>query len=85
MIINKDGKFKNKNLMFTGKLEGVSRAEAKSIVEKNSGRIVSNVSKNLDFLIVGEKPTQKKVLLAKELNIKILNQKDFFKMLEISN
>ena len=67
--------------MFTGKLDGISRAEAKSIVEKNSGKIISNVSKKLDFLIIGEKPTQKKVSLAKELKIKILTQKELFKML----
>ena len=76
-----DGKLKNKHIMFTGKLDGVSRAEAKSIVEKNSGKIVSNVTKKLDFLIIGEKPTPKKVNLAKELKIKILNQKEFFKLL----
>ncbi len=78
---NYDGKFQNKTFMFTGKLDGISRAEAKSIVEKNSGKIVSNVSKKLNFLIIGEKPTQKKINLAKELNIKILTQKELFKML----
>ncbi len=81
VIVNKDGKLKNKNIMFTGKLEGISRAEAKSIVEKNSGKILSNVNKKLDFLIIGEKPTQKKVNLAKSLKIKILSQKEFFKLL----
>tara|TARA_B100000902_G_scaffold138829_1_gene136965 strand:+ start:487 stop:2514 length:2028 start_codon:yes stop_codon:yes gene_type:complete len=78
---NNDGILKNKTFMFTGKLDGISRAEAKSIVEKNSGKIISNVSKKLDFLIIGEKPTQKKVSLAKELKIKILTQKELFKML----
>ena len=40
--------------MFTGKLNNISRAEAKSIVESNGGKIVSNVSKKLDYLIAGE-------------------------------
>ena len=35
--IKKDGPFKNKTFMFTGKLEGISRAEAKSLIEKNAG------------------------------------------------
>ncbi len=78
---NNDGKLKNKTFMFTGKLDGISRAEAKSIVEKNSGKIISNVSKKLDFLVIGEKPTQKKLNLAKELKIKILTQKELFKLL----
>ena len=80
-IIKKDkGVFSNKILMFTGKLSNISRAEAKSIVENNGGKIVSNVSKKLDFLIVGEKPTSRKIKLASELKIKILNQSDFEKI-----
>ena len=56
--------------MLTGKLNGISRAEAKSLIEQNSGKIISNVNKKLDYLIVGEKPTIKK-LICKELNIKL--------------
>ncbi len=77
----KDGLLKNKTFMLTGKLNGISRAEAKSLIEKNSGSIVSNVSKRLDYLIVGEKPTKKKIDNAMALNIKILNQGDWLKML----
>ena len=51
------------------------------MIEKNSGSIVSNVSKRLDYLIVGEKPTKKKIDNAMALNIKILNQGDWLKML----
>ena len=77
----KDGLLKNKTFMLTGKLNGISRAEAKSLIEKNSGSIVSNVSKRLDYLIVGEKPTKRKIDNAMALNIKILNQGDWLKML----
>ena len=80
--INQSGLLKNKNFMFTGKLDGISRAEAKSIIEQNSGKIISNVTKKLDYLIIGEKPTTKKINLAKELNIKILSQKEWLKMLD---
>lgn len=79
--LKKDGLLANKTFMLTGKLEGISRAEAKSLIEKSSGSIVSNVSKKLNYLIVGEKPTKRKVLAAKELKIKILNQIEWFKML----
>ena len=67
--------------MLTGKLIGVSRAEAKSLIEQNSGKIISNVNNKLDYLIVGEKATTKKVNTAKELNIKIINQKKWMEML----
>ena len=79
--IKKDGVLSNKTFMLTGKLNGMSRAEAKSIIEQNSGSIVSNVSKNLDFLIVGEKPTKRKVEIAKGFKIKIIDQKEWVKML----
>ena len=75
-----EGVFSDKILMFTGKLINISRAEAKSIVENNGGKIVSNVSKKLDYLVAGEKPTSRKVKMANDLKIKILNQKDFEKI-----
>ena len=80
-IINRDGVLLNKTFMLTGKLEGISRAEAKSLIEKNSGKIISNVNKRLNYLIVGEKPTIKKVNNAKEIGIKIINQKEWLEML----
>ena len=80
-IINNSGKFKDFSFMITGKLENMSRAEAKSVIEKNSGKILSSVSKKLDYLIVGLKPTAKKVNQAKELGIKIIDHKDLSKLL----
>ncbi len=81
----KDGFLRNKTFMLTGKLNGISRAEAKSIIEKNSGSIISNVSKKLNFLVVGDKPTKKKVDRAKELEVKILSQSDLLKMINMTN
>ena len=79
--LNKNGILKNKNFMFTGKLEGISRAEAKSLIEKNSGNTLSSVSKNLDYLVIGMKPTKKKVEQAKNLGIKIITQEILIKLL----
>ena len=56
--------------MLTGKLNGISRAEAKSLIEQNSGKIISNVNKKLDYLIAGDKPTLKKINTAKGLEYK---------------
>ena len=67
--------------MFTGKLDGISRAEAKSIIEKNSGATLSNISKNLDYLVIGEKPTKKKIDVAKKLGIEIITQFELNKLL----
>ena len=49
-----------KTFMVTGKLNGISRAEVKSLIEENSGSSVSTVNKKLNYLIVGEKPTKNK-------------------------
>ena len=82
--INKkiDGKLKNKSFLITGKLLGISRAEAKSIIDKNSGKILSSVTSKLDYLIIGDKPTTKKIRLAEELKVKIISHKEWRKMLD---
>ena len=83
-LINTKGLLKNKTFMLTGKLDGISRAEAKSLVELNAGKIISNVNQKLDFLIAGEKPTAKKINTARELNIKVIDQKEWMQMLNKS-
>ena len=80
--LKSDGLLSNKTFMLTGKLEGISRAEAKSLIEENSGSIISNVSSKLDYLIIGKKPTKRKIDTAKELKIKIITQKEWFNMLK---
>ena len=60
IIKDKNGLLKDKTFMLTGKLNGISRAEAKSLIEENSGTSVSSISKKLNYLIIGDKPTKKK-------------------------
>ncbi len=85
LVNKKNGLLNNKTFLVTGKLIGISRAEIKSLIEENSGMTVSGVSKKLDYLIVGEKPTTRKVSHAKELNVKIIDQDEFLKMLNKTN
>ena len=85
IIKNKDRLLNEKTFMITGKLNGISRAEVKSLIEENSGSSVSTVTKKLNYLIIGEKPTKKKVDKAKELKVTILNQSQFLKMLNITS
>ena len=82
-VITKDkkGLLSDKTFMVTGKLNGISRAEIKSLIEENSGTSVSTVTKKLNYLIIGDKPTKKKIDKAKELQITILNQNEFLKIL----
>tara|TARA_B100000787_G_scaffold76835_1_gene56504 strand:+ start:784 stop:2814 length:2031 start_codon:yes stop_codon:yes gene_type:complete len=79
--LSENGPLMNKTFMLTGKLKGMSRAEAKSLIENNSGKIISNINKKLDYLIIGEKPTNKKVNNARDLNIQVITQEVWMKML----
>ena len=80
---NTGGKFSNKKLMFTGGFQKMSRSEAKAIAEKNGGKVLGSISKKLDLLIVGDsKPTKRKIDQAKKLNVKIVIEKDWNKLLD---
>ena len=81
LIEKKNGLLKNQTFMITGKLSGISRAEVKSLIEENSGSTVSSVTKKLNYLIIGDKPTKRKIETAKELKIKIIDQSQFLTML----
>ena len=80
-VQEKNGLLKGKTFLVTGKLNGISRAEVKSLIEENSGITVSSISKKLNYLIIGEKPTKRKVENASELNIKLINQKEFLQLI----
>ena len=80
--INKKGKLSNKNIMFTGGFEKMSRSEAKALAEQNGAKILGSVSKKLDYLVIGSsKPTKKKIEKAKELKIDIMTEKKWFDLL----
>ena len=79
---NSGGKFSDKRLMFTGGFNNMSRSEAKEVTENNGGKVLGSISKNLDYLVVGNsKPTKSKIEQAKKLNIKIILEKDWIKIL----
>ncbi len=82
LVEKKNGLLKNQTFMLTGKLNGISRAEAKSLIENNSGTTISSVSKKLNYLIIGEKPTKRKIETAKELKVTIIDQSQFLRMLD---
>lgn len=77
-----EGKLKGKVFVFTGSLKDFSREEAKEIVEKLGGIVSNSVSKNVDYVVVGEKPGSK-YEKAKELGLKIINEEEFKKLVGI--
>ncbi|NMA95609.1 MAG: NAD-dependent DNA ligase LigA [Clostridiales bacterium] len=59
--------------VITGRLSRFTRKEIKSEIENRGGRILSNVSGNVDYIIVGESPGSK-LTRAEELGLKILDE-----------
>ena len=81
-LLTKKTPLSGKLIMFTGGFEHQSRSELKSLAENLGAKIVSNISKKTNFLVVGsQKPTTKKINEAKKLNVKILNEKDWNKII----
>ncbi|MBQ4404415.1 MAG: NAD-dependent DNA ligase LigA, partial [Selenomonadaceae bacterium] len=72
--------FAGKNFVLTGKLEKYKRDEAGKLITARGGRVLGAVSKNTDYVIVGDKAGSK-LTKAQELGIKILSEDDFEKLL----
>jgi len=77
---NIDENFKEKNIVITGTLSFITRDELKNILENYGANITESVSKNTDYLILGESPGSK-LDKARELNIKIINEEELKKLL----
>ena len=73
--------FLNQKIVVTGKLELFSRNEITDLIEARGGQVTSAVSKNTDFVIVGENPGSK-YTKALELGIKVLTEEEFMKLIK---
>ncbi len=72
--------FTGKTFLFTGTLKNFTRNEIKEEIEKLGGKNLSAVSKNLDYLIVGEKAGSK-LKKAQELGtVKIISEDEFMEI-----
>jgi DNA ligase (NAD+) len=69
-----------KKLVFTGGLSKLSRKEAQDKVENLGGRVVSSVSKETDYVVLGDNPGSK-YDKAKELGIEILSEDEFIELI----
>ncbi|MBI3231949.1 MAG: NAD-dependent DNA ligase LigA [Candidatus Doudnabacteria bacterium] len=78
--VSERGPLAGKKVAVTGTLEAMSRDEAKEAVRKAGGDWVSSVSKNTDYVVVGSEPGNK-LEKAKESGVKILEEKEFLKLI----
>ncbi len=79
--LKSQSKLKGLTFVLTGELKDFTREEAKDIIRKAGGDVSSSVSKKTDYVIAGKNPGSK-YDKAKNLNVKIISESDFKKMLE---
>ncbi|MFM8243103.1 MAG: helix-hairpin-helix domain-containing protein, partial [Crocinitomicaceae bacterium] len=71
----------NKIVVVSGTFQSFSRDELKELIELNGGKNGSSISKKTDFLIAGENMGPAKLKQATELNIQLLNEDEFIKLI----
>lgn len=64
----------------TGTLKGYTRNEIKTVIEDRGGRVVSSVSKNVDYVVVGENPGSK-LAKAEQLGIEVIDEQKLNELL----
>jgi DNA ligase (NAD+) len=75
-----DERFAGKQFVLTGSLPGMTRDEARGLIESNGGRVISSVSKKTDFVLAGAEPGSK-LDKAIELGVPVIDEAEFKKML----
>ena len=78
--ISENKNFSGKTFLFTGTLKHFTRDQIKEEIEKLGGKNLSAVSKNLDYLIVGEKAGSKLKKAQEISSIKILTEEEFIEL-----
>lgn len=74
-------KLDGKSFVVSGVFHSFSRDELKALIESNGGKNISSISKKTDYVVAGENMGPSKLQKATELNIPILSENDFVKML----
>ena len=78
---NLSDKLINKSIVISGIFEKYSRDELKKLIEINSGKISSSISKNTSFILAGSNMGPSKKQKAEALGIKIIGEEEFIKII----
>ncbi len=77
-----DDKLSGLNIVISGTFNQYSRDELKDLIEKNGGKNTSSISSNTNYLLAGENIGPSKLEKAKKLDIPLINEDEFLKMIE---
>lgn len=76
-----EGPFAGKTIVFTGKLEKMTREEAEETVRRLGATAASSVSPHTDLVVAGP-GAGSKLKKAQELGVKVISEEEFFQLLE---
>ncbi|MFY0652741.1 MAG: NAD-dependent DNA ligase LigA [Cyclobacteriaceae bacterium] len=71
------------SFVISGVFERYGREELKEVIKSHGGKVVSSISTKLDFLLAGDKMGPAKLQKAEKLNIEIISEDDFDKMINL--
>jgi NAD-dependent DNA ligase len=72
----------NKTFVVSGVFEQFSRDDLKKAIEDNGGKVGSSISTKTDYVVAGDNMGPAKLDKANKLNIPIISEKDFIKLIQ---
>ncbi len=78
-----DSKISGKKFVVTGSLESLSRDEVSERVQQKGGVFQASISKDTDYLVIGEKAGASKHKKAKDYGTTIIDEANFKKLLDL--
>ncbi|NIJ45360.1 DNA ligase (NAD+) [Wenyingzhuangia heitensis] len=80
VLQNQTDTLSGKTFVVSGVFHKVSRNELKKLIEDNSGKVSSSISKKTDYIIAGDNMGPAKLQKATDLGITIISEDDFLEM-----
>ena len=78
-----DGPLANKTFVLTGTLPNLSREEASALIVEAGGKVAASVSKKTDYVVAGDSAGSK-LAKANELGVKVIDEPDLRKLIDVS-
>ncbi len=79
---NMSDKLAGKTFVISGVFHTISRDDLKQVIQKNGGKNTGSISAKTDFLVAGDNMGPEKLKKAEKLNIPILSEQEFLKMVQ---